>query len=196
MVIKSSFRRYVMAVERVEQLLRRTSGALNASGVDYAIIGGNAVAAWVSTVDEGAVRATKDVDLLIRRPELGQAAEALRHLGLVPAETMGVYMFLDESNPNPKTGVHVVFAGEKVRSHYTHPAPDPSDSVETPEGFRLIGLAELVAMKLQAHRFIDRAHIQDLIAVGLIDDKIRNALPGDLRERLDTVTAETDDHRV
>ena len=38
----------------------------------------------------------------------------------------------------------------------------------------------LVAMKLQANRFIDRAHIQDMLSVGLIDDVVRATLPPDL----------------
>ena len=42
-------------------------------------------------------------------------------------------------------------------------------------------------MKLQAHRFIDRAHIQDLLDVGLIDDAVRDSLPSDLRERLEAI---------
>lgn len=169
-----------MAVERVERLLQRTSSALNAAGVDYAIIDGNAVAAWVSTVDDGAVRATKDVGILLRRADLDRAADALKQHRLIEAASWGVYMFLDEDDPNPKTGVHVVFAGEKVRDHYTHPAPDPSESVDTPEGFKLISLGALVAMKLQSYRFIDRAHIQDLLALGLIDECVRGALPDTL----------------
>jgi len=51
-------------------------------------------------------------------------------------------------------------------------------------GFRLIDLSALAAMKLQAYRFIDRAHIQDLLGVGLIDDAVRASLPDDLLERL------------
>ncbi len=179
-----------MAVDRVERLLRRTCGALNDAGVAYAIIGGNAVAAWVSTVDESAARTTKDVDVLLCRIDLDRAADALRACGLTSAEAMGVQMFLDEVNPNPKTGVHVVFAEEKVREHYTHAAPHPSRAVETPDGLRIIDVAALVAMKLQSHRFIDRAHVQDLISVGLVDDTVRATLPGDLRERLCAIEAE------
>ncbi len=212
-----------MAVDRVERLLRRTSEALNTSGVDYAIIGGNAVAAWVSTVDEGAVRTTKDVDVLIRRSQLDRTAEALRRHGLIVPEALDVdespcavqqqtraagfslrgaagsllspddtrsVVFREATDPDSKTGVRVVFAGEKVRPHHAHPAPDPSDAVETPKGFRLIELPALVAMKLQSYRFIDRAHIQDLIAVGLIDNSVRDTLPNDLRKRLNSVEEE------
>ena len=184
-----------MAVERVEQLLHRLTQALNDAGIDYAIIGGNAVAAWVARVDEAAVRSTKDVDVLLRREDLARVTEALRSVDLDPFEVMGVYMFLEKKNPNPKTGVHVVFAGERVRSHYTHAAPDPGECADDREAFRLIDLRHLVEMKLQAYRFIDRAHVQDLLSVGLIDDAVREALPSDLRERLTAIEDEVDPKR-
>ncbi|MCA9239519.1 MAG: hypothetical protein KDA37_04940, partial [Planctomycetales bacterium] len=59
--------RMVKAVEMVRERLRRSTAALDAAGVPYAVIGGNAVAAWVSTVDPGAARNTVDVDLMINR---------------------------------------------------------------------------------------------------------------------------------
>ena len=176
-----------MAVDRVEQLLRNVAGALSAAQIDYAIVGDNAVAAWVAKVDEGAVRATKDVDLLVRRNELEQVSDSLKSCDLVPIEVLGVPMFVHQENPNPKTGVYILFAGEKVRPEYNHVAPDPSESVVTDDGFRVIELRRLVEMKLQAYRFIDRAHIQDLLSVGLIDDALREALPPDLRRRLEDI---------
>lgn len=50
--------RMVNAVERVRQRLQRASNVLDAAGIPYAVIGGNAVAAWVARVDESAVRNT------------------------------------------------------------------------------------------------------------------------------------------
>ena len=176
-----------MAVDRVERLLRKLTEALNAAGVEYAIIGGNAVAAWVATVDEAATRATKDVDVLIRRGDLARVTKALKPIDLVPIEVLGVTIFADRLNPNPRTGVHVVFGGERVRPEYAHAAPDPSESVEADDGFRLIDVRRLVEMKLQAYRFIDCAHIQDLLDIGLIDQRIRDVLPKDLRQRLEAV---------
>jgi len=180
-----------MAVDRVERLLRAVAQALNDAGVDYAIIGGNAVAAWVATADDAAVRATRDVDVLIRRTDLGHVTTALRPIGLMPAEVMGVHMFVDSENPNPKTGVHIVFAGELVRPRYTYPAPDPSQRTLSEDGLSIIDLPQLLTMKLQAFRFIDRAHVQDMLDSGLIDERIRNAVPDDLRARLDEIS--TDD---
>jgi hypothetical protein len=48
-------------VEKVRDRLRRAVAALETNGVPYAVAGGNAVAAWVSRVDEAAVRNTQDV---------------------------------------------------------------------------------------------------------------------------------------
>jgi hypothetical protein len=186
MVLVGSFSRYVMAVERVEELLRKVTKALNAAEVPYAIVGGNAVAAWVATVDEGAVRATKDVDILLRRDDLARVAEVMHPLGLVPVEVLGVQMFVDERHPSPKTGVHVVFARERIRPHYAHTAPDATQSVRQGDT-SVIDLGALVEMKLQSYRYIDRAHLQDLMAVGLITEEIKAALPPDLRERLQAI---------
>ena len=44
----------------------RAVAALEARSIPYAVIGDNAVAAWVSRIDEAAVRNTKDVDILLR----------------------------------------------------------------------------------------------------------------------------------
>ncbi|MGE0491934.1 MAG: hypothetical protein AB7S38_22165 [Vulcanimicrobiota bacterium] len=52
----SVLERMVHAVEKVRQRLRRASQALDDAQVHYAVVGGNAVAAWVASIDEGAVR--------------------------------------------------------------------------------------------------------------------------------------------
>lgn len=59
----------VRAVERVRERLLRACGVLDRAGISYAVAGGNAVAAWVSRVDEAAVRNTRDVDLILRRSD-------------------------------------------------------------------------------------------------------------------------------
>lgn len=177
----------VMAVNRVERLLRKSTQALDGAGVPYAVIGGNAVAAWISTVDEGAVRATKDVDILLRRDDLTVAADTLAQEGLDQHDVHGVTMFLLRKHPNPKTGVHVVFAGERVRPQSTHPAPDVTAVVRARSGFLLLRLPELLAMKLEAFRRIDQVHVEDMLAVRLIDETIAASLPTDLRTRLQEI---------
>jgi hypothetical protein len=54
--------RMVDAVELVRQRLVRAATALGGAGVQYAVAGGNAVAAWVATVDRAGVRNTQDVE--------------------------------------------------------------------------------------------------------------------------------------
>src|SRR5438270_10106524 len=65
------------AVAKVRERLLRATSALNQAGLPYAVAGGNAVASWVATVDEGAVRNTRDIDLLVRRSDLPAIATAL-----------------------------------------------------------------------------------------------------------------------
>lgn len=179
-----------MAVQRVEQLLRKVAKALNAGKIDYAVVGGNAVAAWVATVDEGAVRATKDVDILIRREDFPLVSDRLRPTGLIPIEVLGVSMFVQRRRPNPKTGVHLLFANEKVRSHDHCPVPDPSNSVRARGGFRVIELLPLVVMKLQAYRLADRTHLADMLALRLITRSWRRRIPQPLRARWDALLLE------
>jgi hypothetical protein len=55
--------------------LQDVLSALEGAGVDYALIGALAVAVW------GAPRATKDIDLLVRREDLPRARAAVRDCG-------------------------------------------------------------------------------------------------------------------
>src|SRR5436189_1664147 len=71
------------AVAKVRERLLRATAALNQIGVPYAVVGGNAVASWVATIDEGAVRNTRDVDLLVRRGDLRGITNAFEQAGFV-----------------------------------------------------------------------------------------------------------------
>ena len=96
-------------------------------------------------------------------------------------------LFIDPEAPSKRSGVHLVWAGEKVRTTNPQPAPGVEESVIAPEGFRVLNLPALVRMKLTSFRDIDRVHIADLLRVGLIDQRVRDSLPADLRERLHAV---------
>jgi hypothetical protein len=172
-----------MAAEKVKERLRRSTRALDDAGVPYAVIGGNAVAEWVARVDEDAVRNTRDVDLLIRRSDLPAARTALEAAGFVYHQLFDVDVFVDGPQGKPSAGVHLIFAGEKVRSEDDHPAPDLADS-ERAADFQVTTLEALVRMKLVAHRLKDRVHLLDLIGVGLIDATWPARLPPPLGERL------------
>ncbi len=175
--------RMVNAVEVVRERLRRTTQALDAAGIPYAIAGGNAVAAWVATIDRTAVRNTQDVDILLRRDDLDAAEQTLKPLGFVRRKVAGIEMFLDGAQAKPRDAVHVVIANEKVRQEYPSAAPDV-DEFATPEGFRVLSLEALLRMKLTSNRRKDQVHVSDMIDVGLIDATWVERLPVELAGRL------------
>src|SRR6266852_1714031 len=133
-----SWERMIRAVEKVKERLLRAASALEKAGVPYAVVGGNAVAAWVARVDEAAVRNTQDVDLLLRRSDLDAATAALAQVGFVRRHVAGIDIFLDGPGAKARDAVHVVFAGEKVREEYAVPAPDVTESEPTAANFRVL----------------------------------------------------------
>jgi hypothetical protein len=178
-----SLDRVVSAVEKVRERLLRATRVLEGAGIPYAVAGGNAVALWVSRVDEAAVRNTQDVDILIRRPDLPAAQQAMEQAGFVYRHIAGVDVFLDGPDAKARQGVHLVFAGETVRAGEALANPDVTDS-EQAEHFRILSLDALVRIKLTAFRDKDRTHLRDLIDVGLIDASWLNRVPAVLSERL------------
>ncbi|MBI5764126.1 MAG: hypothetical protein HZA51_11430 [Planctomycetes bacterium] len=180
------------AVEKVRERLLKTCHTLEAAGIPYVVIGGNAVAVWVGSKDEGAIRNTKDVDVLLNRSDLPRAAEAMSAAGFDLAEVDGITMFLDRNDPMPSRGVHIIFAGEKIKPNDPYPAPAVVKGLRSPEGVDAIMLRELLILKLIAFRDIDRVHIRDMIRVGLIDDAVANLIPLELRPRLEEIRANPD----
>src|SRR5947209_5735795 len=178
-----SWERMIRAVEKVKERLLRATGALEKAGIPYAVIGGSAVAAWVSRVDESAVRNTQDVDLMIRRADLEPAKAALSKVGFIHRHVAGIELFLDGPTAKARDAVHVIFAGEKVRPDYLLPAPEVGESESTAE-FRLLTLEALVRMKLTSFRRKDQMHVLDLLEVGLVDASWYDRLPKELAERL------------
>lgn len=179
----------IRAVEWVRERLLRATAALSSSQIPYAVAGDAAVAAWVSRVDEAAVRNTRDVDLVLRRADLPAAAAALAKAGFIHRRVAslgrpgGLEMFLDGPEASPRDAVHVVLAGEKVSPDSPLPTPDVTES-EPSEGFLLLSLEALVVMKLTAFRDKDRTHLRDLIELGLVDEGWPARVPEAVRGRL------------
>lgn len=179
----SGWERAFLAAEKVKERLKRSTSALERAGVPYAVVGGNAVAEWVGRIDEGAVRNTRDVDILIRREDLPAVKAALEPAGFVYCQSFGVDMFLDGPDGRPTEAVHLLFAGEPVRVNDPVITPEVADSEIGPE-FRVVSLLALVRMKLTAFRDKDRTHLRDLIGVGQIDPSWPVRLPPELATRL------------
>jgi hypothetical protein len=181
-----SWERTIQAVELVKDRLLRATAALERAGLAYAVIGGNAVAAWVGRVDQSAVRFTQDVDLLVLRSDLDAIKTALEPAGFLYRHVASVDLFLDGPDAKARDAVHVIFAGERVRPDYAMPAPDVFES-EPADAFKVLRLEALVRMKLTSFRDKDRTHLRDLIGVGLVDQSWRPRLPDELAMRLQSL---------
>ena len=181
---------YAMALDDVTARLRRICAALKEKSVPFALVGGQAVALWVTTRDPAAVRTTKDVDLLLQRSDLPRARAAAIAANMDYFEVLGVGMFLDRDDPNPRHAVHLVWAGEKVRPEYELPSPQIDEREELSAGLPVVSLAGLVRMKLLAYRDRDRVHLTDMIEVGLVGREMLSVLTPELAKRLDPLLSE------
>ena len=179
-----------MALERVEQRMDRICRALEEQGVPFALVGGQAVALWVATIDPSATRTTKDVDIAVEKANLPAVRAAANSINMSYSEVMGVGMLLERDDPNPKHAVHLLWAGEQVRPNDVSFVPATADCVHIEPQRPVVPLAGLVAMKLQANRDHDRTHLRDLIDVGLVDRGMMAALPPELAPRLDALLTE------
>ena len=151
-----------------------------------AYVGGNAVAAWVSTVDEAAIRNTRDVDVMIHRSDLASVRSALEGAGFVYRHVAEPDVSLEAEASSVRDAVHIVFAGELVRAGEPAPNPGLEASVDSGE-FRVLDLAALVQIKLTAFRDKDRTHLRDLIEAGLVDQTWPVRFPKALGTRLQAI---------
>lgn len=181
-----SWERMIRAVEKVRARLDRAVAALEGAGIPYGVAGGHAVAAWVSRVDEAAVRNTRDVDILLRRDDLDRAKTALAAAGFIFRHVKSIDKFLDGPGAKARDAVHVVFAGEKVTADSLVPSPDVTE-VDATGPFRVVDLEPLVRMKLTSYRLKDRVHLLDMIDVGLIDASWPACFTAELADRLQTL---------
>lgn len=170
-------------VNEMSERLVRAAAALDAAGIPYAIVGGNAVANWVSRVDSAMVRFTKDIDLLMREDDLDAAQVALATVGFHHRKTLGINAFHDGPGGKFVDAIHIVLAGKKVRNEYLLPAPDV-DERERGDHYYVLSLPALLRMKLTSNRDHDRTHVRDLIAAGLVDETWVDRVPPELRDRL------------
>ena len=171
------------AVEKIQERLERTATVLEAAGIPYAIIGGNAVRAWVAQVDEAAVRTTRDVDILLRRADFPRAIEVMERAGFIYRHVKSIDMFLDGPGSKARDAVHVLFSGEKVRPDDLAPTPEVEESVEI-QKHRILQLESLVRMKLTAFRRKDQMHLIDMLDLELVDETWLQRLQPELAARL------------
>jgi len=181
---------YDKHLEQLTETAARVCNALRQAGIDYRVVGGLAVLFHVQSRDLLAARLTKDVDLAVNRTDLARITEAVRNLGLEYRHVAGVDMLVDAVAPKARSGVHLLFAGEKVRPTDLEPVPALSEPGVDDRGVLVTSVASILRMKLISFRLRDKTHIIDMDSVGLIDPEIEASLSEPLRERLHQVRAE------
>ncbi len=184
------FQAYDKHLEQLSAVAERVCRVLREAGIEYRIVGGLAVLFHVESRDPLAARLTKDVDLAVNRADLPRITEAIHSLGLEYRHVAGVDMFVDAKAPKARTGIHLLFAGEKVRSSDLEPVPGFSEPTVGDAGILLVAPRELVRMKLISFRQRDKTHLIDMDSVGLITPEIEAGLSEPLRDRLEKVRAE------
>ena len=123
---------------------------------------------------------------IFRRVDFEAVKAAMEADGFIFANAYGVDFFLDGPNCKPSEGVHLLYAGEKVKETDPVPTPLVTDS-ERGAAFQVVSLEPLVRMKLVANRDKDRTHVRDMIQLGLIDDTWPTRFPPVLAERLQSI---------
>ncbi|MGA0420859.1 MAG: hypothetical protein ACO3P9_12650 [Phycisphaerales bacterium] len=94
-------------------------------------------------------------------------------------------MWLDPEDPRPKRAVHIVWANEITREGDPLPAPDIEPThVSESHPYPRVGFEEILRMKLLAWRDHDRAHLRDMVHIGLLRPEMLDRFDGVLRERL------------
>ena len=169
--------------------LERIATPLTAERIGYELIGGGAVMVQVNRVEPSAVRNTKDIDIMVYRPDLERIKEVAQGHGFAFRHAAGVDMLLPHGETQARNAVHLIFSGEKVRPNQALPNPPLRPEHVCIHGVEVavIPVADLVQMKLSNNRDIDRVHVRDLDSVGLITPEVERALPAVLRSRLQEI---------
>src|SRR5262249_47358879 len=133
--------------------------------------------------DEEAVRNTGDVDLLIRRADFAAARATLEPAGFVYNRLLDVDVFVYGPQGNPSAGLHLLFAGEKVRAEDEHPCPELDESERAAESEVVTPLG-LGRMKRMPWSEKSHTHLLGLIPFGRIDAAWPSLLPPARADRL------------
>lgn len=137
----------------------------------------------MAQVDPGAVRATNDVNVLVREEDLERIRQGMEEHGFQYRRAAGLSMFLEGDNASVRNAIDLVFANHRVRQEDYEPNPDV-EPIEFSDGVRTLPPERLVRMKLNSFRLKDRVHLIDMIQVGIIDHSWLFKFPEPLAERL------------
>jgi hypothetical protein len=167
-------------------VLHKIAQVLSEEGIAYELIGGLAVLVHVEEVKPELTALTRDVDLMIRREDLGRVKEAAAAHGFRFRHTAGVDMLLYGDTVSARNAVHLIFSGERVRPTQATPNPPIAPEKKRIHGgeVMVVPVADLVRMKLSSYRDKDRVHVRSMDAAGLITPQVEAKLPEELSTRL------------
>jgi len=167
--------------------LERIVTVLREAKVPFEIIGGVAVNAHILGVRRSRSFVTRDIDLLVQRPDLQNILASAESAGYTGRKMMGGFMLI-RPGQEVAEAVHLIFVGERSKS--TQPLPNPAlhpEEKHLPQFGLSIPVArvqDLVQMKLNSFRPKDETHLETLDKCGLITPAIEAELPEALQERL------------
>ena len=170
-------------------VLHKITDALTDAGIPHELIGGLAVLVHVEEAEPEHSVLTRDIDLMVRRPDLERVKNAAAKAGFRFRHVAGVDMLLYGDTDSARNAVHLIFSGEKVRPHQATPNPPIAPERKRIQGreIMIIPVADLVRMKLSSFRDKDRVHVRSMDAAGLITSDVEKSLPAELQSRLQHV---------
>ena len=166
---------FFMSTGPVHQTLRNVARRLSDAGIDYAVVGGMALAL------HGLIRPTQDVDLLLSPEGLEKFSAELVGRGYVPTFQGARRHFRDT-----ETGVKVeiLTTGEYPGDGKPKPVafPDPALIAETIGECRVVPLQTLIELKLASGLSAEHRQLRDLADVQQLIETLD--LPENLSEQL------------
>ncbi|HSB08398.1 MAG TPA: nucleotidyltransferase family protein [Blastocatellia bacterium] len=160
----------------IHETLRKLAARLAEEKIDYALVGGMALAL------HGFVRPTQDVDLLVTPEGLERFHERLVGRGYVVAFPGARKHFRDADTGVP---VEVITSGEFPGDGKPKPVvfPRPEEVAVTVEPFRVANIEKLVELKLASGLSAEHRRLRDLADVQQLIEVLD--LPLELAQRLD-----------
>ncbi len=166
---------FFMKTGPVQQTLHNLAQRLSEEDIDYAVIGGMALAL------HGLVRPTQEVDILLTKEGLVRFQEVLVGRGYLPGFTGARKHFRDTETGVP---VEIITAGEYPGDGKPKPVvfPEPAEVAEDVGECGVVRLESLIELKLASGLSAEHRRLRDLADVQQLIETLD--LPRDLSNRL------------
>ena len=168
---------FFMKAGPVHDTLRKLAERLSKEKIEYAVIGGMALAL------HGFVRPTQDIDLLMTAGGLERFHEQMVGRGYIPAFQGARKHFRDGETGVP---IEIITTGEYPGDGKPKPVafPDPSEASVEVGQYRVADLDKLIEMKLASAISAEHRRLRDMADVQQLIETL--VLPLDLAQKLDS----------